>query len=161
MNRRIDIDTALKMHDIFTEVIIAPDFTYDALELLTRKKDRRLVKADLEIISDYLGTDVRSVVGGFLIQDEDIELIDDSKMKIVTKRKPTDNEYKALLFAWKICKHVKSNAIVYCSHDRTLGIGAGQMSRVDSSRIAVEKAKMMGLNLSGSVVASDAFFSVC
>ncbi len=158
VNRRIDIGAALKMHDIFTEVIIAPDFTYDAIELLTRKKDRRLVKADLNSIPDYMGADVRSVVGGFLIQDEDIELIDDSKMQVVTTRKPTDSEYKALLFAWKICKHVKSNAIVYCIDDRTLGIGAGQMSRVDSSRIAVEKAKLMGLNLSGSVVASDAFF---
>ncbi|MCO5252468.1 MAG: bifunctional phosphoribosylaminoimidazolecarboxamide formyltransferase/IMP cyclohydrolase [Candidatus Kapabacteria bacterium] len=158
VNRKIDLDSALAMHDIFTEVIIAPDFSYDALELLTRKKDRRLIKADYDLIPDFTGTDVRSVVGGFLLQDENKELFDESKMQIVTQRKPSESEYKALMFAWKICKHVKSNAIVYCADDRTMGIGAGQMSRVDSSRIAVEKAKLMGLDLDGTVVASDAFF---
>jgi phosphoribosylaminoimidazolecarboxamide formyltransferase/IMP cyclohydrolase len=158
VNRRIDLDSALAMHDIFTEVIIAPDFSYDALELLTRKKDRRLIKADYDLIADFTGTDVRSVVGGFLLQDENKELFDENKMQIVTQRKPSESEYKALMFAWKICKHVKSNAIVYCADDRTMGIGAGQMSRVDSSRIAVEKAKLMGLDLDGTVVASDAFF---
>jgi phosphoribosylaminoimidazolecarboxamide formyltransferase/IMP cyclohydrolase len=158
VNRTLDKETAETVHSLFTEVIIAPDFTDEALELLSKKKDRRLIKADYELLKKSLKNDIKSVAGGYLLQATDIQLIDKDNLKVVTKRQPTEEEMTALMFAWKISKHVKSNAIVYTSNDRTLGIGAGQMSRVDSARIAVEKAKMMELDLKGSVVASDAFF---
>lgn len=158
VNKKIDLQAAEKMHSLFTELIIAPEFDEAALELLTKKKNRRLVRVDLDALRRSLGREIRSVAGGFLIQDTDRELIDGEKMKVATEREPTDEEMKALMFGWKIVKHVKSNAIVFTSSDRTLAIGAGQMSRVDSARIAAEKAKLSGLNLEGSIVASDAFF---
>ncbi len=158
VNRKIDAETAKAIHDIFLEVIIAPDFSNEALEILTKKRDRRLIITDFDKLRDSISRDIRSVAGGFLMQTADTELIDESNIRVVTEKQPTPNEMKALMFAWKISKHVKSNAIIYTSGDRTLAIGAGQMSRVDSSRIAVEKAKMMGIDLSGSVVASDAYF---
>lgn len=157
-NGIVDIETATTVHDIFTEVLIAPDFTQEALELLTAKKNRRLIKADYSELNRIIKFDLKSVAGGFLIQQSDKMLFDEQEMKIVSKRQPTEEEMKALMFGWKVCKHLKSNSIVYTSNDRTLGIGAGQMSRVDSSRIAVEKAKLMEINLQGSAVASDAFF---
>jgi phosphoribosylaminoimidazolecarboxamide formyltransferase/IMP cyclohydrolase len=158
VNKTIDILAATAMNNIFLEVIIAPDFTEEALELLTKKRDRRLIKFDSEKLRENLKFDIRSVAGGFLMQSADNELIDKTNIKVVTEKKPTEYENRALMFAWKVAKHVKSNAIVYTSDDRTLAIGAGQMSRVDSARIAVEKAKLMGIDLKGSVVASDAYF---
>ncbi len=158
MNRIVDLQTAETIHSLFTEVLIAPEYTEEALLILTKKKDRRLITADLKKLRESLGFEIKSVSGGFLVQSTDMQLYDESKMKVVTKRQPTEKEYSALLFGWKIAKHVKSNSIVYSTEDRTLAIGAGQMSRVDSSRIAVEKAKMMGLDLNGSAVSSDAFF---
>lgn len=157
-NRNVDKNTAEIIHDLFTELIIAPDFDIDALNLLTKKKDRRLIKANLNEIKSNLSYDIRSIFGGILVQKSDKDLIDDNQLKVVTERIPNPVELRSLMFAWKVCKHVKSNAIVYANEHQTLGIGAGQMSRVDSSRIAVEKAKLMGLNLNGCVVASDAFF---
>jgi len=157
-NRPMNLEMAEKVHKIFTEVLIAPSYDEDALELLTRKKDRRLIKLDSGLLKESLFHEYKSVSGGMLVQSADNELVDKEKLKVVTDRDPSDNEWKALMFAWRICKHVKSNAIIYCSHDRTLGVGAGQMSRVDSSKIAVSKAKEMGLDLKGCVVASDAFF---
>jgi len=154
----VDIDTAETVHDLFTEVLIAPSFTDKALELLTQKKNRRLITADYELLKSKMQFDFHSVVGGFLIQETDMKFIDDAGLVCATERKATDEEMKAMLFAWKVCKHVKSNTIIYTNADMTLGIGAGQMSRVDSSRIAVEKALMMGFDLKGSVVASDAYF---
>jgi phosphoribosylaminoimidazolecarboxamide formyltransferase/IMP cyclohydrolase len=158
MNRTVDKATAETIHSLFTEVLIAPEFTEEALEILQKKKDRRLITANYETLKKNINYDLKSVVGGYLLQTSDNQLYDETNMRVVTKRKPTDEEMKSLMFAWIICKHVKSNAIIYTSYDRTLGIGAGQMSRVDSSRIAVEKAKLMGLDLKGSTVASDAFF---
>jgi phosphoribosylaminoimidazolecarboxamide formyltransferase/IMP cyclohydrolase len=158
VNRTVDKATAEAVHSLFTELIIAPEFTAEALEILTKKKDRRLILANYELLRESLSFDIKSVAGGFLLQQSDTKLIDENSLKVVTQKQPSPAEYKALMFAWKVCKHVKSNAIVYTSDDRTLGIGAGQMSRVDSARIAVEKAKMMNLDLKGSVVASDAFF---
>ena len=102
--------------------------------------------------------DIRSVVGGVLVQDHDRNLLGADGYKVVTKRQPTEAELRALMFGWRVVKHVKSNAIVFTGADRTLGVGAGQMSRVDSARIAVWKAKDAGLALTGSIVASDAFF---
>lgn len=157
-NRTIDLKTAEAVHSLFTELIIAPDFEDGAMELLTKKKDRRLIKADFASVKSSLGYDYRSVAAGFLAQKADSVLFEKADFKVVTKRSPTVDEMNALLFAWIIVKHVKSNAIVYAAKDRTLAIGAGQMSRVDSSRIAVEKAKLSGLSLIGSVMASDAFF---
>lgn len=158
VNRAMDLRSAEAMHSLFAEVIVAPDFTDEALALLTKKKDRRLIKVDLAKLDASIKLDFRSVAGGLLLQDADRIGLNKDEMKVVTKRQPTEDEMKALAFAWKICKHVKSNAIVYTSSDRTLAVGAGQMSRVDSSRIAVEKAKLNDLDLKGSVIASDAFF---
>ncbi len=158
MNRPCNLEMAETVHDIFAEVLIAPSFTDNALELLTKKKNRRLIVADFVKLRKSLKTEVRSVAGGFLMQNSDTKVVPRQDMKVVTKRQPTEEEWDALEFGWKIVKHVKSNAIVYTGPDRTLAIGAGQMSRVDSSRIAVEKSKLMGLDLAGSAMASDAFF---
>jgi phosphoribosylaminoimidazolecarboxamide formyltransferase/IMP cyclohydrolase len=158
VNEKLDIKAAETMHGIFTELIIAPDFEQEALELLQTKKNRRLIKFNAELLKQSLGFDMKSVAGGYLYQKTDTVLVDETKLKVVTDKQPTDEEMDAMMFAWKICKHVKSNAIVYTANDRTLGIGAGQMSRVDSARIAVEKAKLMNIDLKGSVCASDAFF---
>ncbi|MGQ9818476.1 MAG: bifunctional phosphoribosylaminoimidazolecarboxamide formyltransferase/IMP cyclohydrolase [Candidatus Kapaibacteriales bacterium] len=157
-NRTIDIEFAHEVHPLFTEVIIAPEFEPEALELLTKKKDRRLIRFDANKFRKSLGIEFRSVTSGVLVQEVDLELYLGENFRIVTNREPTDDELRSMIFAWKVVKHTKSNAIVYATIDRTLGIGAGQMSRVDSSRIAVEKARAMGLDLTGSAVASDAFF---
>lgn len=156
-NRPIDLKTAIEIDNIFFEVIIAPEFSSDALSFLMRKKNRRLIKYKNINLKD-IGFDFKRVIGGVLVQEADLINFEPSNLKVVSKREPTVDEMEALIFAWKVVKHVKSNAIVYAKKDRTLGIGAGQMSRVDASKIAVMKAKEMGHDLKGSVVASDAFF---
>lgn len=158
VNREIDRAFAETVHGIFTEVLIAPSFTSDALDLLQKKKDRRLMTASYTALRASLGMEVRSVAGGLLLQTSDTDLLDASALRVVTERQPTDDERAAMLYAWRIAKHVKSNAIVYASRDRSLAIGAGQMSRVDSARIAVRKAHDAGIDLAGCAVASDAFF---
>jgi phosphoribosylaminoimidazolecarboxamide formyltransferase/IMP cyclohydrolase len=160
VNRPIDIDFAQEIHSLFAEVLIAPSFSQEALELLQKKKDRRLVLARsiVPVLEKSASLSFRSVAGGFLVQEEDSILYNDADLRIVTQRTPTDDERKAMLYAWKIAKHVKSNAIVYAASDRSLAIGAGQMSRIDSARIAVRKAQDAGINLTGCAVASDAFF---
>jgi phosphoribosylaminoimidazolecarboxamide formyltransferase/IMP cyclohydrolase len=157
VNRTLDLDLAARIADIFTEVIIAPRFAPEALALLGKKKNLRLMIAKEGMGADAL-REIRSVVGGVLVQDRDRTLGNRAAFKVVTKRAPTAEEWDAMLFGWKVCKHVKSNAIVYCRGERTLGIGAGQMARVDSSRIAVWKAAEAKLDLHGSVVASEALF---
>jgi phosphoribosylaminoimidazolecarboxamide formyltransferase/IMP cyclohydrolase len=158
LNGAVDKDFAEEIHSLFTEVIIAKNFSDDALEILTKKKDRRLVIANFAQIKKSLQFNFRSIPDGMLYQKADFELYsNENNLKIVTEKKPTVEEMENLLFAWKVVKYVKSNAIVYAKNNRTLGIGAGQMSRVDSSRIAVEKAKISGLDLTNSVMASDAF----
>ena len=155
VNRRMEADLAKVISGIFCEVVIAPDFSDEAIEIFSRKKNLRLMLWNCKKVG---GLRVKSVVGGVLAQTaDDIEEIK-SNMKVVTKRQPTDEEWRAMLFGWKVVKHVKSNAIVYAGCERTLGIGAGQMSRVDSSRIAVWKAGEAKLSLRSSIVASDAFF---
>ena len=155
VNRKMEEDLAEIISHIFSEVIIAPDYSDRAIEILTKKKNLRVM------ISTYKNRpklQIKSVIGGMLAQTSDsIEELK-ANMKVVTKRQPTEEEWRALLFGWKVVKHVKSNAIVYAGCERTLGIGAGQMSRVDSSNIAVWKAGEAKLPLKGSVVASDAFF---
>jgi phosphoribosylaminoimidazolecarboxamide formyltransferase/IMP cyclohydrolase len=155
-NRPLDEALAGAIAEIFSEVIIAPDFTPAALELLRKKKNLRLMR--LHGLPSPALRDVRSVVGGFLVQDHDTACETVADGRVVTRRAPSDKEIRAMEFGWKVVKHVKSNAIVFAGPDRTLGIGAGQMSRVDSVRIAVWKAGEAGLSLDGSAVASDAFF---
>jgi phosphoribosylaminoimidazolecarboxamide formyltransferase/IMP cyclohydrolase len=158
VNRPLDLPTAELIAEIFSEVIIAPAFNDDALALLTKKKNLRLM-VNSETSAPAPGLELRSTVGdSFLVQRGDADTVSTADWKVVTKRPPTEAERDALLFGWRVVKHVKSNAIVYAAHDRTLGIGAGQMSRVDSSRIAIWKAGEAKLSLTGSVVASDAFF---
>jgi phosphoribosylaminoimidazolecarboxamide formyltransferase/IMP cyclohydrolase len=157
VNRTLDTATAGAINEIFTEVIVAPSYADGVLDLLMKKRDRRLIQEVIDIRSAK-AFDVRSVLGGLLLQDQDQHRITREDLRFVTKRKPTEEEIEALLFAWRVAKHVKSNAIIYTRKDRTLGIGAGQMSRVDSAKIAVMKAADAGLDLAGCAVASDAFF---
>ena len=155
-NRPLDGETAKAIAEIFSEVILAPSFSAEALQILQAKKNLRLIENREKGGS---GWDFRSVRGnGFLMQESDEQGDQETEWKVVTKRKPSDPEMRAMRFGWKVVRHVKSNAIVYAAEDRTLGVGAGQMSRVDSSRIAVWKAGEAKLNLQGSAVASDAFF---
>ena len=158
LNRPLTETVARDLSEIFSEVIIAPEFEPDARALLQRKKNLRLIRQLQPASAGIALHDIRSVVGGVLVQDRDRILFEKTKLQVVTKRQPTDHEHRAMLFGWKVVKHIKSNAIVFTGTDRTLGVGAGQMSRVDSARIAVWKAKDAGLSLAGSVVASDAFF---
>jgi phosphoribosylaminoimidazolecarboxamide formyltransferase / IMP cyclohydrolase len=156
VNRELDLKTAMEMDKIFTEIIIAPSFTKDAFDFLLKKKNRRLIKYhDVELKNEK---ELKSVTGGLLVQDKDSIVWNDSELKVVTERAPTDEEMKDLLFAMKICKHTKSNAVIYAKGSQTYGIGGGQPSRVDSSILAVTKSKRFGFDLTGCSVASDAFF---
>jgi phosphoribosylaminoimidazolecarboxamide formyltransferase/IMP cyclohydrolase len=157
INQTLDLALASAIDEIFSEIIIAPDFAPDALALLRKKKNRRLMRT-LRPVSAERGLMLHSVPGGILAQAPDRAPLAAEPLKTVTRREPTDQELQALRFAWRVVKHVKSNAIVYAGADRTLGVGAGQMSRVDSSRLAAWKAQNAGLSLAGSVVASDALF---
>jgi phosphoribosylaminoimidazolecarboxamide formyltransferase/IMP cyclohydrolase len=165
LNRTLEADAATAIVEIFTEVIIAPDATEEAIKIVAAKKNLRLLLAGGLPDARGRGMAFRSVAGGVLVQTRDNVSVDDLDLKAVTKRKPTSDELADLKFAFRVAKHVKSNAIVYAKGGATVGIGAGQMSRVDSARIAALKArdaaKAAGLNdplTIGSVVASDAFF---
>lgn len=162
-NRPVDGKTASAVAQVFVEAIIAPDFESDAIELLTKKKNLRLIKYNFKqaksLSSSY--PEIRKALDGYLVQESDDHLVDFEDVgqwKVVTHRQPTAEEWDAMILGWRAVKHVKSNAIVYASKDRTLGIGAGQMSRVDSSELAVLKSQKAGLHLQGCAVASDAFF---
>jgi phosphoribosylaminoimidazolecarboxamide formyltransferase/IMP cyclohydrolase len=158
VNQTLDLPCAEAVAEIFSEVIVAPDFEPAALELLRKKKNLRLLKV-LRWPGTGPGWELRGVgADSVLAQECDRKGAEAGELKIVTRRQPTEAERQAMLFGWRVAKHVKSNAIVYAGPDRTLGIGAGQMSRVDSSRLAAWKAKEAGLSLAGSVVCSDAFF---
>ncbi len=158
VNAPLDGAGAEAIAEIFSEVIVAPAFTAEALAVLQRKKNLRLLQV-LKSPREAAPWELRSVgAESFLWQERDRRSATAAEVKVVTRRAPTAAEMKALLFGWRIVKHVKSNAIVYAGPDRTLGVGAGQMSRVDASRIAVWKAGEAGLSLKGSVVCSDAFF---
>jgi phosphoribosylaminoimidazolecarboxamide formyltransferase/IMP cyclohydrolase len=157
VNRQLDMAAAERINTVFTEVVIAPEYTADALAFLQKKRDRRLLRLSSDL-RKTLGPDVRSIPGGYLVQQSDTPGTGQEEFRVVTKRAPTEAEERALRFAWRVTKHVKSNAIVYAAEDRTLGVGAGQMSRVDSARIAAEKAAEAGLSLYGSAVGSDAYF---
>jgi phosphoribosylaminoimidazolecarboxamide formyltransferase/IMP cyclohydrolase len=157
VNQTLDLPLAQAIDEIFSEIVIAPAFADDALALLRKKKNRRLMRA-LRPVRLARGLAYHSVPGGILAQEPDLAPLDEEPFQVVTQRAPTETERVALRFAWRVVKHVKSNAIVFAAADRTLGIGAGQMSRVDSTRVAVWKAQNAGLSLAGSVIASDALF---
>ena len=159
-NRPLGIGLARVISEIFTDVIIAPDFESDARALLQKKKNLRLIKMHENFRETLDEPVIHSAPGGLLVMDHDVRALglDNIEQKVVTQRPPTAEEIEAMRFGWRIVKHVKSNAIVFTTSDRTLGIGAGQMSRIDSCRIATWKAEQAGLSLKGSVVASDAMF---
>ena len=156
-NQTIDADLASEISQIFCEVIIAPEFSSEARDIFGKKKNLRLMVANGSLGASSL-QEMRAVPDGYLVQDRDGVRINPANFKVVTEREPTSQEWDSLLFGWKVVRHVKSNAIVYAGNERTLGVGAGQMSRVDSSRIAVWKAGEAGLSLENSIIASDAFF---
>jgi phosphoribosylaminoimidazolecarboxamide formyltransferase/IMP cyclohydrolase len=165
LNRTLDADAARAITEIFTEVIIAPDATEEAIAIVSAKKNLRLLLAGALPDPRAMGLTAKTVAGGLLVQSRDNAVVDDMALKVVTKRAPTDAELRDLKFAFRVAKHVKSNTIVYAKDLATVGVGAGQMSRVDSARIAARKAQDAATELKlavpmtkGSVVASDAFF---
>ncbi len=157
LNREVTAQVAEKIAKVFTEVVVAPSFSQEAVDILTQKKNVRLIVWPTDKPATA-GFEVKAVDGGFLMQDLDLAIPNYDDWKVVTERQPTDAEWDAMKFGWKVGKWVKSNAVVYVNSTKTLGVGAGQMSRVDASRLAVTKAQDAGLSLAGSVVISDAFF---
>ncbi len=154
-NRTLDIGLAEKIREIFCEIIIAPDFTEEARDIIKKKKNLRLMVWKGALKEETI-EEIRTVAGGILVQERDLKPVNVKDFNVVTERKPTSDEWEAMLFGWRVVKHVKSNAIVYAKGERTLGIGAGQMARVDSSKIAIWKAGEADLSLHGSIMASDA-----
>jgi phosphoribosylaminoimidazolecarboxamide formyltransferase/IMP cyclohydrolase len=151
VNRTIDASTASEMAKLFLEVIAAPKFDDAAQKIFAAKKNLRLVEVEA-LQQKWV---LKNVSGGVLLQDNDMRPLTEADLKVVSERRPTEQEMRDLLFAWKVCKHVKSNAILYARNGQTTGVGAGQMSRVDSARIGAMKSV---LGIQGSVAASDAFF---
>ena len=161
VNRALTMEAAQKIDGVFTELIIAPSYESGVLDFLMQKQNRRLIEMT-RWAGESGALDLRSVAGGLLVQDADPVLPPAEKLRaewtVASKRQPTEAEWADLDFAWRVAKHVKSNTIIYARNQATLGIGAGQMSRIDSAEIAASKAAKSGLDLSGAVVASDAFF---
>ncbi len=157
VNRPLDLNTAREIDTVFTEIIVAPEFNADALDLLRKKQNRRLVRVKRPELLETKWV-YRSIFGGLLCQQPDTVPPEPKTFQTVTKKSPTDREMEDMLFAWKVVKRVNSNAIVFAGNQQTLGIGCGQPSRLDSSEFAVHKAGKFGHALTGSVVASDAFF---
>ncbi|WP_100397808.1 bifunctional phosphoribosylaminoimidazolecarboxamide formyltransferase/IMP cyclohydrolase [Bacillus sp. FJAT-44742] len=155
VNEEVDEDTALQMKEIFLEIIIAPSFSEKAKEILTGKKNLRLLTINLKDPGSEAQRKVTTVHGGALVQEEDVKGFEDAEIKVVTNREPSEEEWKDLKLAWKVVKHVKSNAIVLAKDQKTVGVGAGQMNRVGSAKIALEQAAE---NAQGSAMGSDAFF---
>ncbi len=154
LNREVDAETASELSAIFLEAVIAPSYTKEALDILSQKKNIRLLAAPLPK-QGHKEWDIKKVSGGLLLQEKDTQDLVESELKVVSKRQPTEDEWKQLRFAWTVVKHVKSNAIVVAADDKTLGVGAGQMNRVGSAAIALEQA---GEAAKGAVLSSDAFF---
>ena len=155
-NKRVDADVAKQVIEVFSEVIVAPDYDDAALEIFRSKKNLRVLS--VASASADASLEYKQISGGFLVQDQDVHRLAVADLNIVTNRQPTDDELTAMQLAWTVCKHVKSNAIVFANEYQTLGVGAGQMNRVDSVRIAAMRAERFDLPLKGSVLASDAFF---
>jgi phosphoribosylaminoimidazolecarboxamide formyltransferase/IMP cyclohydrolase len=156
-NREVDGETASAVAELFAEVILAPAFSVEAQRILASKKNLRLLVLSA-FQQNRRSLEFKKVAGGVLVQDQDTQADDEKFFKVVTNRQPTVSEWAALRFGWEVVRYVKSNAIVYCLADRTIGIGAGQMSRVDASLLAIEKAQRAKLSIKGTVLASDAFF---
>ena len=157
LNRIVDRAVAEAVNQVFTEVIVAPSYESDALEVLKAKKNLRVLQmpidSEIESLLEY-----KQISGGFLVQEKDVHQLTEANLQFVTEKRPSADEIRALLLAWTVCKHVKSNAIVFANEMQTLGVGAGQMNRVDSVRVAAMRAERFNLPLNGSVLASDAFF---
>jgi len=157
-NRPVDAALAKRLHELFVELVFAPGYDDEALELLMRKPNVRILWNQERRRAVAGEHDFKRVRGGILVQDRDSGLEPREQMRVVTTARPTEQQWGDLLFAMRVCKHVRSNAIVLARDGATVGIGAGQMSRVDSVRIALEKARIAGLDVAGAVMASDAFF---
>jgi phosphoribosylaminoimidazolecarboxamide formyltransferase / IMP cyclohydrolase len=155
-NQKVDAETAKKINEIFTEVVVAPDYDAEALEIFRTKKNLRVLRVEKNQSGENL--EYKQISGGILVQNQDIYRLSENDLKVMSKRQPSKEEIRALLFAWKVCKHVKSNAIVFANEFQTVGVGAGQMNRIDSVRIAAMRAERTELALKNSVLASDAFF---
>lgn len=169
-NRKVDSAVAASVNEVFTEVVIAPEYDNAALEIFKTKKNLRVLvlssptfkggvaaaSVDGVVVSSSL--EYKQISGGFLVQEKDLHNVTHADLKFVSERHPIEKELKALLLAWKVCKHVKSNAIVYANEYQTIGVGSGQMNRVDSVRIGAMRAERFGLPIRGSALASDAFF---
>ena len=155
-NREVDAEAAKTVNEVFTEVVIGPSFKPEALEIFKTKKNLRVLQVNASTNLEQL--EYKQISGGFLVQGKDVHQLTEADLHFVTRKRPSVDETKALMLAWTVCKHVKSNAIVFANQDQTLGVGAGQMNRVDSVRIAAIRAERFNLALKGSVLASDAFF---
>jgi len=155
-NRPVDEATAQQLSQQFVEVLFAPGYEPEALEILTQKPSIRILEDNERRSPLAAEPEVRQVMGGLLVQDRDLELCDRREMEVVTRREPSEEEWRDLLFAWQVCMHVRSNAIVLAKDEASAGIGAGQMSRVDSVRLAIDKSNLD--SLAGCALASDAFF---
>ena len=154
-NQTVDKDAAEEMHSLFFEVLIAPDFTYEALEVLTGKKNRILLKQKMDLPGTKM---IKTLLNGVIEQDKDLATETKADFTVATKKAPTEAEQNALVFAAKICKHTKSNTIILSNSDQLFSSGVGQTSRVDALLQAIDKAKAFGFDLNGAVMASDAFF---
>jgi phosphoribosylaminoimidazolecarboxamide formyltransferase / IMP cyclohydrolase len=157
-NRPVDGPLAEALLQQFVELVFAPQFNGDALEVLSARPNMRILEDNEQRRENIGERDIKRVIGGLLVQDRDDDYEDRTQMEVVTERKPTEHEWGEMLFAWKVCKHVRSNAIVLAKDLASVGIGAGQMSRVDSVRLAIEKARAVEADLQGAALASDAFF---
>ncbi|MEO6588238.1 MAG: bifunctional phosphoribosylaminoimidazolecarboxamide formyltransferase/IMP cyclohydrolase [Pyrinomonadaceae bacterium] len=155
-NKKVDAKVAESVNEVFTEVVLAPEFEDEALEIFKKKKNLRVLRVEKNARQNSL--EYKQISGGFLAQNRDDLIITAKDLKVVSRKQPTEAEIRDLLFAWKVCKHVKSNAIVFANENQTIGVGAGQMNRVDSVRIAAMRAEKTDLELKNTVLASDAFF---
>ena len=171
-NRPVDATVATSVNEVFTEVVIAPDFSPEALEIFRTKKNLRVLRlnsppqggvapASGDGVVEALNQtqlEYKQISGGFLVQDKDLFRVSPADLKVVTAKQPSEPELKAMMLAWAVCKHVKSNAIVIANENQTIGVGSGQMNRVDSVRIAAMRAERFNLPVKGAALASDAFF---
>lgn len=157
-NRPVDAEVAKSVIEVFSEVIVAPDYDPDALEIFRSKKNLRILRVLPAGSEEQTTVEYKQISGGFLVQEQDKYRIAENELKVVTRKQPTEADLQAMLMAWRVCKHVKSNAIVIANEAQTIGVGSGQMNRVDSVRIAAMRAERFSLPIQGAALASDAFF---
>ena len=157
-NRPVDADVAKSVIEVFSEVIVAPEYDEEALEIFRSKKNLRILKVLSTRNDQRSSIEYKQISGGFLVQEQDLYTVTENELKVVSKKQPLDADLRAMLMAWRVCKHVKSNAIVIANENQTIGVGSGQMNRVDSVRIAAMRAERFSLPIQGAALASDAFF---